>query len=64
MPERQNQKAMAIEPTIQDRLPRADAPRQGSRPVVAMVRSLLMVALAAVAILGLLPAVVGVAAAP
>jgi hypothetical protein len=64
MPGRQNQKAMAIEPNIHTRLPRRVAARQGSRPVVAVVRSLLMVALAALVILGLLPAVVGVAAAP
>ncbi len=55
---------MAMKPNIRTRYPRPVAARQASRPVVAVVGSLLMVALAALAILGLLPAVVGVAAAP
>ncbi len=43
----------------------AATPREtGVRPIVAAARSLLMVVLAALAILGLLPVVVGVAAAP
>ena len=55
---------MAMKPKIRTRRLQPLAARQASRPVVAVVRSFLMVALAALAILGLLPAVVGVAAAP
>ena len=44
--------------------PRTDTPREGgTRPVVAVIRSLLMLALAGLAILGLLPAVVAAQAA-